>query len=113
MPVRTHRRTAAAIGLVLVATACGSDSGSGPDPGSATTAPPQPPTTPEPGENAMVLPGPTGTAADALGTVRLHLVDEGRADPLDPEGGDREIVAQLCHRARQRTVRPARRPSQR
>ena len=46
---------------------------------------------------ALLLPAPTGSLP--TGTALLHLKDTGRVDPLDPAGGQREVMVQLWYPA--------------
>ncbi|MCW6003529.1 hypothetical protein K1W54_02865 [Micromonospora sp. CPCC 205371] len=67
-----------------------------PDSTTALAAPPQ--TVHGPTDVAITLPEPTGPFP--TGTVRLHLRDDDRVDPLDPRSRPREVMAQLWYPSR-------------
>jgi predicted dienelactone hydrolase len=67
--------------------------------GSATAA-----TVPTDNPAAITLARPTGPLP--TGTVRLHLVDRTRPDPLDPDSGPREVMVQLWYPALPAPGRP-------
>lgn len=65
----------------------------------ATSAPPStaPPSSApvDQGDVSILLPAPTGEFA--TGTTLIHLRDDDRTDPLDPDGGPRELMVQLWY----------------
>jgi hypothetical protein len=70
----------------------------------AATVPAAPATATTDNPAALTLARPTGP--HPTGTVRLHLVDPARPDPLDPRHRPREVVAQLWYPARPAPGRP-------
>jgi predicted dienelactone hydrolase len=89
-PSRRRRLLAAAVTATTLVTLAGAPASAAPDSADADVA--------------VTLPRPSGPYL--TGTTLLHLRDAGRVDPLDPEHGDRELMAQLWYPARSAAGRP-------
>jgi predicted dienelactone hydrolase len=89
-PLRRKRILVAAVVATTLVTLAGAQASAAPD--SAGT------------DAAIALPRPSGSYP--TGTARMHLRDAGRVDPLDPAGGDRELMVQLWYPARSAAGKP-------
>lgn len=90
--VRATRATSAGVAVILAAALAVGGSVAGPRAAAATS-----PTADPPADVAITLPQPTGPYL--TGTALVHLRDPHRIDPLDPQGGPRELMAQIWYPA--------------
>jgi predicted dienelactone hydrolase len=88
-PLRRRRILAAVVAATTLVTLAGAQASAAPDSG---------------GDIAITLPRPSGPSL--TGTTLMHLRDAGRVDPLDPAGGDRELMVQLWYPARSAAGKP-------